>query len=352
MDTGRTMRFYSNKRVLITGHTGFKGAWLSLWLSEFGANVIGFSLKPPSAPFLYESLGLKDNVKSIRGDIRKYGAIEKVIRDYDPEIVFHLAADPILLNGYESPLDTYNINAIGTLNLLEASRKKGNAKAIVNVTTDKVYENTGRLKGYVESDKLGGHDPYSSSKACSELITQAYGDSFFAQSGIGVATARAGNVIGGGDWGKYRLVPDLVRSLTKKESVKIRNPSAIRPWQYVLDVLSGYAKLAEMIYRQPEKYSGAYNFSSGNSVKTVDEIVNAFISEWGTGSVTRCHSDKHEDRILTLDSGKARRELGWKSKVDFEDMIAATVGWYKAYYSRKTDMAEYSKRLLKGYSNL
>ncbi len=170
---------------------------------------------------------------SVKGDIGKYGDVEKVIRNYDPEIIFHLAAEPILLNGYEFPLETYRTNAMGTLNLLEASRRKGNAKAILNVTTDKVYENKERLKGYVESDKLGGHDPYSSSKACSELITQAYGDSFFTQSGIGVATARAGNVIGGGDWGKYRLVPDLVRSLTKKESVRIRNPSAIRPWQYV-----------------------------------------------------------------------------------------------------------------------
>ena len=348
MNFAKLMRFYSKKRILITGHNGFKGSWLSLLLKELSADVMGFSMNPPSKPCLYEALKLKSEVPGIRGDITKYKEIEKAIRDYDPEIIIHLAARPILLNSYEAPLETYQTNTIGTLNLLQAAYKVGSPKAILNVTTDKVYENTGKRKAYTEEDKLGGHDPYSSSKACSELVTQSYRESFFSEIGVGVATARAGNVIGGGDWGEKRLVPDLITSFVAKRKLVIRHPEAVRPWQYVLDVLSGYLMLTESVYLEPSYYSGAYNFSN-RYPKTVIELVRAFIQAWGSGSVEVRHSTKHEDQFLALDSSKAMKKLGWKPATTFNEMASLTTEWYKRYYSNK-EIIEYSKKIVEDYA--
>jgi len=340
-------RFYSKKRVLVTGHNGFKGTWLSLMLKELSADMIGFSLNPPSKPNLYEAIKLGETVPGAKGDITKYKEIEGVIKEYDPEIILHLAARPILLNSYDSPLETYKTNTIGTINLLEAARKSGSPKAILNVTTDKVYENKGKRKAYAETDKLGGHDPYSSSKACSELVTQSYRESFFSGMGVGVATARAGNVVGGGDWGEKRLVPDLVEAFAHKRKIAIRHPEAIRPWQYVLDVLSGYLILAEATYRKPGHYSGAYNFSTSYT-KTVGELADSFIKAWGSGSVALGHPTKHEDQFLELDSSKARKELGWEPRTTFNEMVERTTAWYKRYYSGQ-EVAKYSEKMVEDY---
>lgn len=351
MEIDRLLRFYSGKQVLVTGHTGFKGAWLTLWLSMAGAHVVGFAQDPPSNPALYYALSLKDRITDVRGDVRNYKTVARIVKRYNPEIIMHLAAQPILLDSYESPINTYYTNAFGTLNLLEAARRNGHVKAILNVTTDKVYMNKNQMKGYVETDSLGGHDPYSSSKACSEIITNSYRESFFAEIGTGVATARAGNVLGGGDWGAKRLVPDMVRLITKKKTIMIRYPKAIRPWNYVLDVLAGYMKLTQLVYEKPNEYAGGYNFSNPATIKRVDEVVDALIDEWGYGNYELYKSKTYEDKLLLLDSTKAQRKLGWKPKANFKRIIKNTVAWYKAYYS-KMNMFEYSIEELNRYADL
>ena len=346
MDFAELRRFYSGKSVLVTGHTGFKGAWLSLAMEEFGADVVGFSINLPTKPCMFESLKL--GMEDVRGDIRDYDKVKKVISDHEFDVIFHLAAQPILLDSYTDPVGTFSTNVMGTLNVLEAARKHGKVKAIINVTTDKVYENKGNLKAYVEDDKLGGYDPYSTSKACSELVSQSYRRSFFGDTGIGLATARAGNVMGGGDWGEHRLIPDLVRGITGNERVLLRNPTFVRPWQYVLDALFGYMRLAELLYQNPKKYGGAYNFSSLDKPATAAELAKKFVSEWGAGEIAAVKPKAHEDMLLLLDSSKSRKELGWESRVDFDEMIRLAVEWYKAYYS-KGNMDEHSRSMLKRY---
>lgn len=342
---------FKNRKILITGHTGFVGSWLTLWLSRlYGANVIGFSLKKPvSKPSLHEILSLgKAYVTDTWGDVRGAKSLNKVIRDYQPEIIFHLAAQPILLDSYNDPVGTYSTNAIGTLNLLEAERRFGKAKVVVNVTTDKVYQNEG-LRAYKEHDKLGGFDPYSSSKACSELITQAYRNSFLL--GMGVATARAGNILGGGDFGRYRIVPDIFRS---SGNITLRNPESIRPFTFVLDVLDGYLNLAEKLHRHPEKYSEAWNFSS-NYLKTVENLVDAFNKVYPiTYNIKRNSKNlKHEDKFLFLDSAKARTRLRWKPKLGFEETVKKTADWYITYLKdNKTDMLHYSENQIRSFSYL
>lgn len=340
--------FFKNKKILITGHTGFVGSWMTLWLNMLEADVVGFSLNPPSNPSHYELLGLEKDITDIKGDIRNEKEISDAIKEHKPEIVLHLAAQPILLRSYESPLDTYTTNVIGTLNLLEASRKEGAVKAIINITTDKVYENLNRKKPYMEEDKLGGNDPYSSSKACSELITKAYKESFF--TGAGVATARAGNIMGGGDWGEKRIITDIVNA--KRESTKliIRNPESIRPWSNVLDIINGYLILCENLYHDPKEYSGAWNFSASET-KTVLDLVKEFSMYWNIQYEIRRPEKRLEEELLLLDSTKSRTKLNWKQKMSFEESVKQTALWFDSFFKNRNSMGEYSKDKLTDFIN-
>ena len=356
--------FYKGKKVMVTGNTGFKGAWLSLWLDRIGADVTGVSLNPPSDPYLYSILKY-ENVKTHKCDIRNPNALAELVKKEKPEVVFHMAAMPILLQSYDSPLETYMTNTIGTLNVLDASLKVGSVKAVVNVTTDKVYENYDEVLAYKENDRLGGHDPYSSSKACSEIVTSAYRDSYYSQAGIGISTARSGNCIGGGDWGLNRLVPNIVKAINKSSEtnyflkggkVKIR-ASSIRPWQHVLDVMKGYLMLGKATYQHPDEFSGPWNFGPDyKSVRMVKEFAYAFADAYGIDGdkyfevLDEKHEDKwHEDKILILDSIKARAKLGWESSFSFDTMIKETGEWYLKYYEGKTDMHAFSLKQLDNY---
>ena len=341
--------FFKNKRVLITGHTGFKGSWMTLWLNALGAEVVGFSMTPPSKPYLYQSLKFENNVVNIRGDIRKPSTILKAVRDYEPELVFHLAAMPIVRSGYELPLDTYMTNSIGTLNLLEAVRKFGKTKAVINITTDKVYANGGKKHAYKEYEKLWSNDPYSSSKVCSELITQSYHHSFF--SGIGMGTARAGNVIGGGDWGRYRIIPYLLSSQVRNSTLAIRktDKDAIRQWTYILDVLNGYLSLGEKLYKYPTKYSGAWNFGS-TYVRTVMDLIKEFSKHWRIKYKIEGSKIK-EEPVLLINSAKSMEKLNWKPLISFRDSVKNTADWYSNFYStnNRKDITEYSLEQLNDF---
>jgi CDP-glucose 4,6-dehydratase len=314
---------------LVTGHTGFIGTWLTLCLAELGADVTGFSLRPPSSPHHYGFLDLDRRITDVRGDIRNKQRVFRLLKECNPDVVFHLAARPILLESYNDPIGTYLTNTMGTLNLLEAVRRHGKTKAFLNMTTDKVYENKGTGAAYNEDDKLGGYDPYSSSKACSELITSAYRNSFL--SGMGVATVRAGNIIGGGDWGSQRLVPDIARSYASNSTMTIRHPNYIRPWTYVLDFINGYLRLGERLCDGRGRYSGAWNFSSSDK-KTVIDIITEFSKYMPIKYRIREEKRKHEDSILLLDSRKSRESLGWKPLYSFSDTVRSTASWYRHFY--------------------
>ena len=345
-------KFYSNKSVFITGHTGFVGSWVTLWLSQIGAEVTGYSLNPPSKPYLYSMLDFDGNVNDIKGDIRNLNKLKNEIKDANPDIIIHLAAQPILLESYKIPRETFETNVMGTVNVLEAALKSG-VKSVINVTSDKCYENKSKKTGYKEGDKLGGHDPYSSSKACSELVTAAYINSFFKDAGIGLASARAGNIIGGGDWGSRRLMPHLAESIYYNKNIIIRNSHAIRPWQYVLDAIYGYLLLARLLRNKPSKYSGAWNFGpSQSSINTVLDLTKKFCKSWDKNykpKIKITNEKLHEDQILALDSSKARKELGWDTYTKFDDAVGITAEWYKRYYNG-LDIDAYSKSLLKAYS--
>jgi len=330
--------FFKDKRILVTGHTGFVGSWMTLWLSRLGADMAGFSLAPPSKPSHYELLDIEGKITNIKGDIRNAKDIGDAIKGFGPEIIIHMAARTILLESYEDPAVFYNTNATGTLNLLEAERKYGKARAILNVTTDKVYE-AGNV-AHKESDKLGGFDPYSSSKGCSELITQTYRDSFL--SGIGIATARSGNNIGGGEFGNYRLIPDLVSG----KEIMVRHPKAIRPWTYVLDVIDGYFTIAQMLYKEPASYSEAWNLAS-EEVNTVSDLIKEFDKHVKV-SYKLTKDRRHEDEFLLLDSSKARERLGWTAKTSFKDTIRLTAEWYAAH-KNGSDMNKFSNKLIDIY---
>lgn len=334
--------FWANKRVFITGHTGFKGTWLTLWLMSLGAKVTGYSLKP-LIKSLYVSCDLDSSMDSIIGNVRDQAHLQKAIMKANPDVIFHMAAQPIVLESYKKPVETYDTNVMGTVNLLESVRQaveqnKG-IKAVVNITTDKCYENREWLWGYRENDRLGGYDPYSNSKACSELVTASYRQSFFNPNnyhihGVALATARAGNVIGGGDWAQYRLIPDCIRALIKNQPIKIRNKNAIRPWQHVLEPLSGYILLAEKLYVEGPQYSGSWNFGPDfNDTKSVELMVQQMCAQWGDDAkyVIEEGDHPHEASFLRLDCSKAKDVLGWKPKWHTEDAILKVVEWSKAY---------------------
>jgi CDP-glucose 4,6-dehydratase len=348
--------FYKNKKVFITGHTGFKGCWLALFLKELGADVTGYSLAPiDQKNSLYAITNLQDNIKSVIADIRDHNKLKEEIQLSSPDMVFHLAAQPLVRDSYKDPIDTYSSNVIGTINLFDAILNTSNdVKAVINITTDKCYENQEREAPYKEDDKLGGHDPYSASKACSEIITASYRKSFFADKGIGLASARAGNVIGGGDFSKDRIIPDLIRSIQKQETTIIRSPNAIRPWQHVFDALYGYLLLGQKLFDNPKKYSTAYNFSPvDNKVVNVENLVRDVLKtlQMGKYQIDKSFANLHEAQILKLDSSKASNELNWMPKFNVDKSIEKTALWYKNYLElEKID--DFSYKHLKYYLTL
>jgi CDP-glucose 4,6-dehydratase len=334
--------FYCGKKILLTGHTGFKGAWLAIWLEKMGAEVTGYSLQPATAPNLYLLTGLSKRIKSHYGDIRDLNALSEIISQIKPEVVFHLAAQPLVRLSYHRAVETFETNVMGTVNVLEACRVTPSVRAIVNITSDKCYENKEWIWSYRENDSLGGDDPYSSSKACAEIVANAYHKSFLKAEGKGIASARAGNVIGGGDWAQYRLVPDCLRALEKKANITVRNPDSVRPWQHVLEPLRGYLMLAVALCREPEKFSGPWNFGPEiYSDVSVRNVVERIIMEWKNGEWDHVPSDRslHEAGILKLDSSKANTLLGWRPKWDVHAAITKTVQWHKRYRD-EADMYE------------
>jgi len=349
--------FWKDKRVFITGHTGFKGSWLSLWLHHLGAEVIGYALEPPTAPNLFDLCNLSEIIKSIKGDVRNFDFLKNSLAANNPDIVFHMAAQSLVRQSYYDPIETYSTNVMGTVNLLEAIRQIEVVRAVVNVTSDKCYENREWMWGYRENEAMGGYDPYSSSKGCSELITAAYRQSYFKTNKTAVASVRAGNVIGGGDWGKDRLIPDCIRSLAANKEILIRNPQAIRPWQYVFEPLRGYLLLAEKLYQNGNHYAQAWNFGpSEDNAVLVYEVVQLMLKYWGGGSWKDMSNSEskllHEAHYLKLDCSKARAELGWKSIVNIEESIKWTCEWYREYYNNKTPMRDFSLGQLNRYLKL
>lgn len=344
MDKNIFSKIYKDKKVLITGHTGFKGSWLTLWLKELGADVLGYSLEPPTKPNLFTVLELEKEINHIIGDIHDGEKVYKVFQEFKPEIVFHLAAQPLVRLSYKEPKLTYETNIIGTVNLYECIRKVKGVKAVITITTDKCYENKEWVYGYRENDPMGGFDPYSSSKGCVELITSAYRNSYFQDMGIAISSVRAGNVIGGGDWADDRLIPDCVRSLSQDKEIVIRNPLAIRPWQHVLEPLSGYLWLGALMLQDKEKYSSGWNFGPNDEdVLTVEEVIKEVISDWGRGSYTIDKSNHpHEAKLLRLDISKARYELKWTPVYNVYEAIEKSIKWYKAYYKGKTEMKDFT----------
>jgi len=317
--------FWKDKKVFLTGHTGFKGAWLSLWLQDCGAILTGYALAPNTSPNLFDVASVADGMKSIIGDVRNLEKLTKAMSEFSPDVVIHMAAQPLVRFSYKNPVETYSINVMGTVNLFEAVRATASVKAVVNVTTDKCYENKEWLWGYREDEPMGGRDPYSSSKGCSELVTDAYRCSFFNYLGSAkIASARAGNVIGGGDWAEDRLVPDILKSFERNEPVAVRNPSATRPWQHVLEPLSGYLVLAEQLCLRGDECAQGWNFGpEDGDVQPVSAIIDYLVGGWGVGA-SWIHDDSeqpHEAQLLKLDNSKAKKDFKFKIKTNINDLI-------------------------------
>ncbi len=350
--------FWRGRRVLVTGHTGFKGGWLSLWLKHVGAEVVGYALPPVTSPSLFEAAGVaSDLAGSVLGDIRDVHRVCDVIRDSRPEIVIHMAAQAVVRASYEDPLETYSVNVLGTATLLEAIRRSSGVRAVVSVTSDKCYENREWVWGYREVDGVGGFDPYSSSKACAELVTAAMRNSFFqpaswSEHRVAVASARAGNVIGGGDWAVDRIVPDLIRAFSEGRAAAVRRPDAVRPWQHVLEPLSGYLVLAERLYQSGAAYGEAWNFGPEESdAREVGWLAGRVAELWGDGAhwTGDRGSQPHEATFLKLDCSKARARLGWRSRWPLDRGLAATIAWYRAFYAGE-DIRSLLFRQIEDYS--
>jgi len=329
--------FWKGRRVFLTGHTGFKGSWLSLWLASLGAEVKGYALNPPTSPSLFNEARVGSVIDSQIGDIRDQDELYESMTAFNPDILIHMAAQPLVRYSYDAPIETYEVNVIGTAKVLEVARSCSNLKAIVNITTDKCYENDGRSEGYKEDDPMGGHDPYSSSKGCAELVASAYRRSFLQEQDIGLASVRAGNVIGGGDWADDRLIPDILRSFEKSELVVIRNPKATRPWQHVLEPLSGYLILAQKLYEEQKKYAEGWNFGPNErDVKPVDWILEEMIAKWPNSSwKLDKNSNPHEAIFLKLDITKAESKLNWKPIWGLSCTLEKIVIWHKAWLDKK-----------------
>ncbi len=349
--------FWKNKRVFVTGHTGFKGSWLCTWLHEMGAIVQGYSLSIPTTPSLFHEIQLVEKIQSELGDVRDHEHLLACMQQFKPDIVFHLAAQPLVRLSYDNPMETYTTNVMGTVSLLEAARHTKGIKAVVNVTSDKCYENREWLWGYREDEAMGGFDPYSSSKGCSELITASYRQSYFNPSryhehGMALASARAGNVIGGGDWAADRLIPNALAAFVNQQPVNIRNPSAIRPWQHVLEPLSGYLMLAEKLYLEGYTFAEGWNFGPNDAdARPVSWIIDQLVSQWGMDSHW-CIDEQdhpHEAHYLKLDCSKAKMMLGWQPKWALEETLSRIVAWHKAYLNG-ADMYAYTVAEINDYN--
>lgn len=328
---------FRNKTILVTGHTGFIGTWMTLWLHMLGANVIGYSQKPLTNPSMFELIKIKKNITHIIGDVNNFPKLQNVIIKYKPKFVFHLAAQAIVRESYENPLETFQTNVIGTANILEAI-KNSSVKSCIIMTSDKCYRNNEKGTAFKESDPLGGDDPYSASKGAAELLINAYQKSFFKNKKIGIASVRAGNVIGGGDWSQDRLVPDCFRSLESKKEIKIRNPNSVRPWQFVLEPINGMFQLSLRLIKNPKKYSEPWNFgpSKINKKITVKEMVKKIISQWKEGKYAYQSTEKYKEaNILLLNSSKAKELLNWKQHYTYDETIFETVNWYQEFVDKK-----------------
>lgn len=348
---------YKNKTVLVTGHTGFQGGWLSLWLKQLGANVIGYSLEPSTESSFFESVGLRDDLQHVNGDIRNQEKFKQIISKYRPEIVFHLAAQSLVRKSYKEPIETFETNILGTANILETIRQTEYIKTGMIMTSDKCYDNKDDRKPHTEIDPMGGFDPYSASKGATELITSSYRNSFFRNEKLvrGIATARAGNVIGGGDWSEDRIIPDSIKKLSNNNDILIRNPESKRPWQYVLESISGILWLTAKLYQEPTKFDQGWNFGpeTNESILTVKQLVTKIIQEWDSENSYRINendSKLHESNILLLDSSKAKKELGWRNILEIDETISETVSWYKAHKNGREDMKEFSLKQIERYS--
>jgi len=348
--------FWQGKRVFLTGHTGFKGGWLSLWLSSLGAEVKGYSLPSPTTPSLFKEAKIESVVDSQIDDIRDFQALKKSMVDFGPDILIHMAAQPLVRYSYDAPVETYETNVLGTVNIFEAARVCESLRVIINVTTDKCYENDGRSTGYQENDAMGGYDPYSSSKGCAELVTSAYRRSFLQKQGVGLASVRAGNVIGGGDWAEDRLIPDILRSFEKNEAVVIRNPKATRPWQHVLEPLSGYLILAERLYNDQDDYAEGWNFGPNRQdVKPVEWILDKMVEQWpGANWKLDKGFNPYEASFLQLDISKAKSKLGWEPVWKLNHTLGRIVEWHKAWVNKEDmrsiclkEIQEYTKDMKK-----
>lgn len=350
--------FWKKRKVLITGHTGFKGSWLSILLHSLGADVYGYALKPHTNPNLYGLAKVDQLVSSTIGDIRDCHLLLKTLREVQPEVIIHMAAQAIVRESYRNPRETYEVNVMGTVNMLDGARQVASVKAIVNVTTDKCYENREWHWGYRENEPMGGYDPYSNSKGCSELVTASFRNSFlnpkeYQKHGVALASARAGNVIGGGDWAEDRLIPDFIRAISNGEKVLIRSPYAIRPWQHVLEPLTGYLTLAEKLYTEGPKFAEGWNFGpEDKDAKTVEWIMAAICKFWGDNASFSIDTNPqpHEANYLKLDWSKAKAELGWKPRWDIETALKSIVDWNKAYLNGE-NMLEICEQQIMAYNN-
>lgn len=352
-------KFWKDKKVLLTGHTGFKGSWLSIWLQNLGVNLVGFSKSVPTQPSLFELANVKDGMTSIVGDISNFSHLQDIIKEHKPEIVIHMAAQSLVLQSYNDPMETYATNVMGTVNLLEAVRRTGSVRVIINVTSDKCYENKGLERAYHEGDPMGGYDPYSNSKGCAELITSAFRSSFFnpttyTKHKIALASVRAGNVVGGGDWAMDRLIPDIMRGILEHTTIKIRKPYAIRSWQYILDPLSGYLLLSEKLWSDGSKYAEGWNFGPpDDDIKPVSWVIEKLGEYWGQRVSWESDGENylHEADYLRLDCSKAKTKLGWFPKTNLELALQWTVEWYKQY-EQKNDIRKFTEQQIRKFSLL
>ena len=352
-DMGIEKDFWCGRRVFLTGHTGFKGSWMSIWLKVMGAKVTGYSLSPTGDENLYKLANIAECVDSNFADIRDLEKLKAAMVTAQPEVVIHMAAQSLVRDSYNDPIGTYATNVMGTANVLEVARKIESIRVVLNITSDKCYENKEWERGYREGDPMGGYDPYSSSKGCSELVSSAYFRSFLNEKNIGLGTARAGNVIGGGDWAKDRIVPDAIRAFVQKETLKIRNPMATRPWQHVLEPLSGYLLLCQNLYKDPKQYSSAWNFGPESvDIQPVSRLADGLVRNWNNDVAWQLDQGEHphEARLLNLDCTKAQAGLGWRPIWRFERAIKETTDWYKAWYDKK-DMQKFTIEQIMNYTN-